>query len=397
MQLVERHIVLKDKLIEDICYKAKNLYNFTLYNVRQSVFGKLQYFTEYEFTGLCAEFNDPDYRALPAQTAQQIIKLVFKNFKSWQKAKKEYEKNPSKFTGRPHLPKYKEKKGYSIAIFTSQQISIKEGYIHFPKQTNLQPVRTYVDKIDHVRIVPNANCFIIEVVYNKENLINENIDSSKFLSIDLGMNNLTTSINNVGLPPFIVNGRVLKSVNQMFNKTKARLMSYIGDKGTSNRIKKLTYYRNNFIEDKLHKASKFIIDYCIENQIGTIVIGHNKGWKDEINIGKKNNQKFVCLPHSKLINKIKYKSERVGITVIETEESYTSKVDHLAFEEMKHHEKYMGRRKKRGLFQSSIGRLLNADVNGAIGISRKVFGDLVATQVINSGIAAYIPVKVNIF
>lgn len=394
MQLVERHIIINNKEIEDICHKAKNLYNQALYYLRQSTFGKIEKFKEYELSGLFAEFKEENYKALPAQTSQQIISLLFKNYKSWFKARKEWLKNPSKFTGRPKLPKYKKEN--SIVVFTNQQVKLKEGFIIFPKQTNLQPLKTKVDNICQVRIIPQASCFVVEVVYKKNIEINENLKEENFLSIDLGLNNFATCISNVGKKPFIINGRVLKSVNQMFNKTKAELMSYIGQRGTSNRINKLTHYRNCFIEDKLHKISRYIVDYCVENNIGTIIIGHNKEWKDSINIGKSNNQKFCILPHSKLINKIKYKSELVGIRVIETEESYTSKVDHLAFEPLQHQEVYLGKRKKRGLFQSSIGKLINADVNGAIGIARKVIGDSVVRLIIDSGLA-FNPIKISIF
>jgi len=393
MQLVERHIRINDKAIEALCVKAKNLYNQSLYYLRQATFGKIQHFTEYELSSLFAEFNQEDYRALPAQTSQQVIKQVFKNYKSWYRARAEWEKNSSKFSGRPKLPKYK--KVTSEVIFTGQQLKLKDGYIHFPKMTNLQPLKTKVDNICQVRIIPQATCFVIEVVYNKEEVKNGNLKKENVLSVDLGLNNLATCVNNVGKQPFIINGKIIKSVNQMYNKTKAKLMSYVGDRGTSNRIKKLTFYRNNFIEDKLHKTSRFIVNYCLENEIGTIIIGYNKQWKDEINIGKVNNQKFVFIPHSKLIDKITYKAKLVGIEVIEQEENYTSKCDSLALELICKHEVYSGKRMTRGLFQSSVGKLINADVNGAINIARKVIGDYFAMSIINSGFV-FNPIKLNI-
>jgi len=393
MRLVERHIIVDSQELTDICVKAKNLYNQSLYYLRQSVFGKIKSFSEYELSGLFAEFNQEDYRNLPASTAQQTIRQVFWNYKSWYKSRKEWIKNPAKFQGRPKLPKYK--KSTSIVMFTKQQARLRGGFIYFPRDI-ISPIKTKVDNICQVRVIPQATCFVVEVVYERKLEVNENLDESKFLSIDLGLNNFTTSVNNVGLPPFIVNGKILKSVNQMYNKTKAKLMSYIGNKGTSNRINKLTHYRNCFVEDKLHKISRFIVNYAIENNIGMIIIGHNKGWKDGINMGKKNNQKFVCIPHSRLIDKITYKAKLVGIKIIEHEEAYTSKIDHLALEPMKHQEVYLGKRKRRGLFQSSIGKLLNADVNGGIGIARKVFGDSVVEQIINSGLA-FNPIKINIF
>lgn len=166
-------------------------------------------------------------------------------------------------------------------------------------------------------------------------------------------------------------------------------------RGTSNRVKRITLYRNCWIEDKLHKISRFIVDFCRSNNIGKIIIGHNKEWKNEINIGKRNNQNFVNIPHSRLIDKIIYKAKLLGIEVVTHEESYTSKVDHLAFEPLKKQDIYLGKRKRRGLFQSSVGKLLNADINGAIGIARKVIGDSFIQKITDSGFV-FNPVRLNI-
>jgi putative transposase len=223
-----------------------------------------------------------------------------------------------------------------------------------------------------VRIIPQCSCHIIEVVYEKESIETTGLDPDSYLSIDLGLNNLVTSCDSLNHKSFIVNGRPLKSINQYFNKKRALLMSYIGNRGTSNRIGKLTLKRNCKVNDYMHKASRFIVNYCIEHHIGTIVIGNNKDWKQNCNMGKKNNQNFVSIPFEKLISMIQYKSEEVGIRVVITEESYTSKVDHYAGEEMCHHDSYLGKRIKRGLYRSSTGKVLNADLNGAIGILRKV-------------------------
>jgi len=393
MQLVERHIIVNDKAIEALCHKAKNLYNQTLYYLRQATFGKIEFFSEYELSGLFAEFNQEDFRALPSNCSQQIIRLVFMGYKSWHKARKEFINNPSKFSGKPKLPGYK-KSAYMV-LFTTSQVRLRHGYIRFPKMTNIKPLKTKVQNFCQVRIVPKATCYVIEVIYNKEPEIHENLKPENFLSIDLGLDNLATCVNNVGVQPFIVNGKMIKSVNQIYNKTRARLMSYVGDRGTSNRIKKLTLYRNNYIEDKLHKISRYIVNDAISHDIGTIILGYNKGWKTGINIGKINNQKFVAIAFSRLIDKIAYKCKLVGIELILNEESYTSKIDHLAFEPMIKQEEYVGKRKHRGLFQSSTGKLLNADVNGAIGIARKVVGDSAVKQIIDSGLA-FNPVKLNV-
>ena len=230
-------------------------------------------------------------------------------------------------------------------------------------------------------------------VYKRQE-IDLGLDKDNFLSIDLGLNNLCSCISNVGLIPFIVNGRIMKSFNQWYNKKKAKLMSFVGDRGSSNRVRRITLFRNCWIEDKLHKISRYIVNFCRSNNIGTIIIGLNKEWKQEINIGRRNNQHFVSIPHSKLIDKIVYEAKLLGINVVIHEESYTSKIDHLAFEPLKKQESYLGKRKKRGLFQSSIGKLINADINGSIGIARKVIGDSFIGKIIDSGFV-FNPIRVN--
>lgn len=384
MQLAERHIIL-DNRFEDVCSKSASLYNFVTYHYRQSLFGKQEYFSEYEMSSLCAEFNQEDYRSLPAQTSQQVIKQVFLSFKSWHRAKKEYSKNPHKFLGKPKLPKYKKGKKQNVVVFTNQTSKIKDGFIVFPKSTKIAPFPTKVDKgcFKQVRIVPQATCYVIEVVYEKEE-ISLGLSEENFLSLDLGINNYLTAISNVD-SSFIINGRVIKSFNVWFNKRKAKYQSFVSNK-SSNRIRKLVNYRNCWIEDKNHKISRFIVNYCIENNIGTIIIGKNPNWKNEVRMSKVTNQHFVNLPHSKLIDKIRYKASLVGIFVIEKEESYTSKCDSLALESVKRQESYLGKRKKRGMFQSSTGVLLNADVNGAINIARKVVGDSFVKMIADSGL-----------
>lgn len=394
MRLVERHIV-KDNRFEDICLKSGLLYNYVLFNVRQWIFDG-SYIKEYEFsTKLCKE-NQFDFRNLPTAVSQQVVAQAFSAIKSWMKLKKEYEKNPSKFNSKPKLPKYKRGKKQNMVVFTTSACRLKEdGYIHFIK--NIIPsIKTNIgdNKLCQVRVIPQATCYVVEVIYEKKEQ-DLNLDKDNVLSIDLGLNNLCTCISNVGVKPFIVNGKIIKSFNQWYNKKRARLMSYIGDKGISNRLRQLNNYRNFWIDDHIHKISRFIVNHCIDNNIGSLVIGLNRGWKIGINLGKKTNQKFVEIPFSKLIDKISYKCKLVGISFQVNEESYTSKVDHLAFEKLCKHDVYLGKRKKRGLFQSSIGKLINADINGAIGIGRKVFGDSYVSKIIDSGLA-FNPVRVNI-
>lgn len=394
MRLVERHII-KDNRFEDVCLKSGLLYNYVLFNVRQGIFSG-DYINEYEFsTKLCKE-NQVDFRNLPSVVSQQVVAQVFSVTKSWMKSKKEYEKNPSKFLSRPKLPKYKRGKKQNMVVFTASACRLKsDGYIHFIKNI-IPPIKTKIgdNKLCQVRIIPQATCYVVEVIYEKKEQ-DLNLNKDNVLSIDLGLNNLCTCISNVGIKPFIVNGKIIKSFNQWYNKKKARLMSLIGDKGTSRRINKMTCYRNCWISDKIHKISRCIIDICRSNNIGTIVIGQNRGWKQEINLGKRINQKFVEIPFSDLINKISYKAKLIGINLITHEESYTSKIDHMAFEPLKKQDAYLGKRKRRGLFQSSIGKLINADINGAIGIGRKVFGDSYVSRIIDSGLA-FNPIRINI-
>ena len=243
---VERHIIVKSEILEDLTHKSKNLYNYANYLIRQYFFETGKLLKEFELTTQLAKDNQLDYRDMPsAQSAQQTIKLLFKNWKSFFKAIRDYKKNPSKYKGRPKLPKYKDKKGHNIVVFTNQNCKIKtdekgENYVYFPKKTGLEPIKTKIEgNLKQVRIIPQATCFIVEIVYEKEfqKVVEEN---NRVLSIDLGLNNLVTTFNNIGERPFIVKGKIIKSINQYYNKKKAKLMSYIGDKGTSNRIKRLT-------------------------------------------------------------------------------------------------------------------------------------------------------------
>lgn len=394
MRLVERHIV-KDSRFEDICFKSGLLYNYVLYNVRQGIFNE-EYLKEYEFsTKLCKE-NQFDFRNLPTAISQQVVTQVFSNIKGWIKVKKEFEKNPSKFRSKPKLPKYKKGKKQNMVVFTTSACRVKkDGCIHFIKNI-VQPIKTKIgdNKLCQVRIIPQATCYVVEVIYEKKEQ-DLSLNKDNVLSIDLGLNNSCSCVNNVDKQPFIVNGRVMKSFNQWYNKRKAKLMSFAGDKGTSKRLRQLNNYRNFWIEDHIHKVSRFVINYCVDNNIGSLVVGLNKGWKQEINLGKKTNQKFVEIPFSRLIDKISYKCKLVGISFYLSEESYTSKVDHLAFEGLEKHDVYLGKRKKRGLFQSSVNKLINADINGAIGIGRKVFGDSYVSRIIDSGLA-FNPIRVNI-
>jgi putative transposase len=262
-------------------------------------------------------------------------------------------------------------------MFTNQQCEIKDGFIKFPKSA--EKIKTAVkENLAQVRIVPKGNSYIIEIVYQIE-IPEEFADIKKAIAIDLGVDNLATIVNNIGLKPIVIEGKIIKSINQYYNREKARLMSFVGDRGKSNRIISLTEKRNRKIDDYLHKSSRFIIDYCREYSIDTIIIGNNPGWKQKVSIGKVNNQKFVSIPFKKLINQIKYKSEERGINVKVVNESYTSKASFLDSDNIPEYraentEKhtFSGRRIYRGLYTSKEGILINADCNGSYNCMRKV-------------------------
>lgn len=413
IQRVERHIIKPSKknfaIFKELSHNSKNLYNYCNFILRQSFFENKALPGEYDLVTQLTKENQVDYRSLPAQSSKLVIKLLYKNWKAFFKALKSYQKDKSRFTSNPKLPKYKKKDGMNTIVFGKQQIRIKQGEsltkLHFPEKYNgkelkIEPIITKVDletsTIKQVRMVPKTTCFIVEVVYETKTIETPKIDGS-FLSIDLGLNNFVTSIDNQSRTPFIINGKGIKSINQFYNKIKAK---YQGISIKSNklystkRLNNLSHKRTNKIDDFMHKASNYIIKHCIKHKIQTVVVGKNDGWKQDINLGKRTNQNFVSIPFESFINKLTYKCENFGIKLITTNESYTSKCDHFAGEEMKHHENYLGKRIKRGLFKSSTGKTLNADINGAIGIARKVFHDAVKSLV-DSG-TVFVPIKINI-
>lgn len=408
LRRTERQIYVGRKDFDELCFKAKNLYNKANYIIRQKFFEtakemesglrKNAVWIRYEELDKLAKAEEwEEYRALPSQTSQQILKLLDRNWKSFFQAIKVWNKNPSAFTGRPKLPQYKEKStGRTIVIFTNQECRIKEGFIRFPKSAGLSLIKTNVlpSELQQVRIVPKSNCFVLEVVYKR--IFNPlcDLDEAICVGIDIGLNNLATlGSNDTQVKPIIISGGPVKSINQYYNKKNARLQSCLEDRKTSNRIEKLTLKRNNKIDDYLHKTSRFIVNYCAKNNVGTIVIGKNNGWKQNINMGKRNNQNFVSIPFARLINQIHYKAEEIGIKVICNEESYTSKCSFLDNESICKHEVYLGKRVKRGLFRSESNMMINADLNGALNIIRKAIPNAFADGI--EGVRLH-PIKVSL-
>jgi putative transposase len=322
--------------------------------------------------------NSNPYKNLPAQTSQQILRVLDKNWKSYFNALKEYRIDPTKFEGKPGMPNYKEKNGEFLVIFTNQQCKIKNGLLIFPRKIHssyspywFKPIKTRITrKIHHVRIKPLGIGYKLEIVYEKE-IQDLALNKERIIGIDLGVNNIVAIVNNIGIKPIIVKGGVIKSINQFYNKERSRLMSTKDKqkiKFWTRNLKKLGLIRDNKIYDCFHKISKNLVEYCVKNNIGKIVIGYNEKWKQYSNMGKKNNQNFVSIPFLELIKKIQYKSALIGVQVVLINEAYTSKCSFLDNEPIEKRKKDKGRRIKRGLFKASNGTIINADVNGGYNI-----------------------------
>lgn len=381
MRLVEQHIIKSNSVyyneLNELLHKCKNLYNKGLYVIRQHYFQykndntvKYKYLNYYSLEKQLKDANDVDYRSLPNPVAQQVLMMVDRNFKSFFNLLNK--KNRGEYSERIRIPRYLNKDGLFTAVFTTLAFSqkcIKNGIIKLPKQFKFT-TRTNKTNIQQLRFVPKNGYIVLEVIYNKKEKPRSE-DNGKYLGIDIGLNNLASCVSNTG-SCFIINGKPLKSINQYYNKRISYLKSKLeGNKQVSKQIRLLTIKRNNKIKDYLHKASRMLINHVVSNGINTIVIGHNKCWKQEINIGSVNNQNFVSIPFNDFIHMISYKGELEGINVEITEESYTSKCSFLDNEVISKHSEYKGRRSKRGLFRSSTGKLINADINGAFNIIRK--------------------------
>jgi putative transposase len=379
MQQVERHIIAKNDprwmVVDAACFLSKNLYNATLYELRQHFFA----------TDKSRSYNQMDkhlkqnidYCALPRKVSQWVLRQVDHDWQAFWAAHRVYKQMSDKFTGRPRLPHYKHKTdGRNVLTYTRQALSEKKLRVGIiaPSQLNIE-VQTQVDPecIQQVRIVPRKTHYVVEVVYT-ETVYLAAANPNKVAGIDVGLNNLAAvTFNQPGLRPLLVNGRPLKSINQHYNKTRAKLQAELAaGQFNSKRLERLTDQRNRQVNHYLHQASRYVIQELVKYGIGTLVIGKNDGWKQGIDIGKRNNQQFVQIPHARFIEMLSYKAERERITVILTEESYTSKCSFLDNEPLAKQEAYRGKRIKRGLFQASDGRLLNADVNGSANIIRKV-------------------------
>ena len=375
MVLVEKHIIKpKHKYydeIDNLCWLSKNLYNSTLYNVRQYYFENKKLLKYQIINKMYVDTNDKDYRALPAKVAKYTQMLVEHNFKSFfgllnLKGKGKYDK-PVK------IPKYLDKKkGRQVVHYEKGAISFKEqGYIKLSKTNIKIKTKLTKDKVQFVRLVPKNNYMVIEVGYNikeQEQKLNDNV-----LAIDIGVNNIASCVTTNG-DKFLINGKQLKYINHNYNKRIADIQSKLKlthNKNKSRYKSNITNKRNNRINDYLHKITTYIVNQAVSKNIGTIVVGYNKEWKQDTNIGNINNQNFVNIPFYRFINMLDYKCRLKGINFKTITEEYTSKCSFIDEEEIEKHINYVGKRISRNFFRTKKGILINADINGAYNILKK--------------------------
>ena len=365
------------KIIDTFCFRSKNLYNSANYILRQEFINNNNNFIKYYDMDKMLHHTE-EYKLLMSQSSQCTLQVLERCWKSFFVTIKDWSKNPTKYLGKPKIPNYKKKDGRFTWFLKNNQTYIKDNRLYFRlKVFDGYSFKTNIKgRLISVRFVPKGSTYVLEIVYEKEiqNLI---IDESKNIcSIDLGVNNFATIVNNIGVNPIIINGKGIKSINQYWNKRKAKLQSELkmrNSRDWSKQLDTITLKRNNKIKNFIHHASKNVIEYCNTLNIDTLVIGLNKTWKQECKMSSKVNQNFVFLPYDIFINQLQYKCQDNNIKLIITEEGYTSGTSFLD-NELPCKENYdKSRRIVRGLFKSNNDILINSDINGALQIMKKVF------------------------
>ena len=397
-------------ILRELCHTAKNLANEAIYNVRQ------YYFTEGEYLRYEKNYtllkDSPNYKMLNSNMAQQILKEVDGAFKSFFGLLKLAKKGKYSFRD-CKLPHYMPKDGFTTLVIGFVRLNGNKLILpysntfkktHKPVEIRIPPILAD-KKIKEIRIIPKLKARFFEFQYTYEaEYIQRNLNQNNALALDFGINNLVTAVSNAGRT-FLIDGRRLKSINQWFNKENARLQSIKDKQGfhkkTTNRQKILADKRNRQVNDYMSKTAKKIIDYCITNNIGTLVVGYNETFQRNTDIGRQNNQNFVNIPFGKLRSKLEYLCELNGIAFVKQEESYTSKASfwdkdvipvYNADNPQKYH--FSGKRVKRGLYRTANGKLLNADVNGALNILRK--GSVVDLTVLYGRGEVDTPVRIRV-
>ena len=382
-----KHLSKQEYLnIKELCHIAKNLTNEAIYNVRQYYFIEGEYLNYEKNYALLK--NSENYKMLNSNMSQQILKEVDGSFKAFFSLLRLAKKGKYNFKD-IKLPHYLPKDGYTTLVIGFVRIKDTKLVIpfsnlykktHKPISINMPPILTD-KKIKEIRIIPKSNARFFEVQYTYEAYIEQKeLNNQNALAIDLGVNNLCTCVTTQG-KSFIIDGRKLKSVNQWYNKQNARLQG-IKDKqkieDTTKRQQRITNNRNNKVNDYMSKTARYIINYCLANDIGTLVIGYNETFQRNSKTGKQNNQNFVNIPFGKLRDKLEYLCKLYGISFYKQEESYTSQASFFDNDDIPIYNadnpreyEFSGKRIKRGLYRTKSKKLLNADVNGALNILRK--------------------------
>jgi len=389
MRLVERHVIKRTdprfETIDRAAFASKNLYNAANYELRQAFIFRGVYL---KYPEMHQRMKDHEaYKALPAKVAQQILMVLDRNWQGFLAALEAWRDDPAKFLGRPRLPRYKDKqRGRNLLVYTIQALSIPalRGGVICPSMLCIT-VQTRQRNVQQVRIIPRIGFYVVEVVYEREP-VPAAVNPALRAGVDVGLNNLALlTSDKPGFVPRVVNGRPVKSINQFYNKRRAELQSKLREGHASRRLERTTALRTRRIDWYLHTASRRIIDLLVAEGIGTLCIGQNPLWKQEVSMGKRNNQNFVSVPHARFIDMLRYKAALVGMQVIVTEESYTSKASFLDADPLPIYDaarsdqpRFSGRRVKRGLYRAADGRHINADANGAYNIIRKVAPDAFA-------------------
>lgn len=376
-QIIIRKNHPKFKVIDEMCFHSKNLYNEANYEIRQEFIKNGNYINYYDMN---KEFKTHEnYKLCFSQPANCTLRVLDKNWKSYFKAIKDWKKNPSKYLGMPKLPKYLKKDGRFPWMIPNNQLiyNYEKGTVYIRNRllNDYEWKCRCLGRIIQVRFIPRGSCYVMEIVYEIE-IPDIKAESSRIGSIDLGVDNLVTMTNNIGLNPIIINGKGIKSINQYYNKRLSKeksLLKIRHGKDWSKKLDSITFKRYQRIKNYMHNTSSYIIKWCLNNDIDTLVVGKNKEWKQNAYMSKKSNQKFVSIPYQMLLQQLQYKCENVGIKYIETEESYSSGTSFLDEEEPIKQNYDKSRRIERGLFRSNSGLLINSDVNGSLQIMMKVF------------------------
>lgn len=395
--------------LKGLSHIAKNLYNVAAYNVRQYYFREREYLKYEQNNVLCKE--NENYKSLNSNMSQQILKEVDGSFKSFFGLLKLAKKGKYDYRS-IKLPRYLDKDGFTTMVIGF--VRIKDNILIMPYSNTYKKEHKSIEikippvlldkKIKEIRIIPKFKARFFEIQYTYEAIETQRkLDNTKALAIDIGLNNLTACVTNEG-KSFVIDGKKLKSINQWFNKQNSILQSIKdkqGIKGITNKQMIITNNRNNKVNDYINKTCRYIINYCLENNIGNLVIGYNETLQKDINLGKKNNQNFVNIPVGNIKEKLEYLCKLYGINFVKQEESYTSKASFFDNDTIPKYNanvpkkyEFSGKRVKRGLYKTQNGYSFNADINGALNILKK--SSVVCLNALYSSGEVDTPVRIRI-